>query len=386
MLNIEQTTIEHKGYKAQIMEADRLTGEQTFGLPPGSPLPVYPVDMFLKAPENWLKGSGSFVIPVKPNKGIWFNFRMNSEINTAVIMTVKGVNPITGIQTSGFHLEKYDTKCPKHGCDFLAERFCPECNYKWPDRGYLSQVPLWWDIFYTGDGIGRQLYFTEDELRDVSSALIGKENITKNAFGFAFYSPKERRPEPVNNIKTDPITIYNYHSYPPYYWPNGYWDGGYWYGGFGYYYPYFTYWSYQNDIRLYNNSSAGRGQSSSVMYNNSGESSNASNILGASCADTSSEELKTYSCRSANITSNGGVQAQYCSSLEEIKDISIGAGAKIEQGLPEDPYGLDTWKDTPDSVMTVYFVSEKQFEQLKSDGVRDLVGNKEGMLSTIPVG
>jgi hypothetical protein len=379
MSNTEQTIIEHNGYRAQIMESDRLTGEQTFGLPSGSPLPVYPVDMFLKAPENWIKGPGSFVIPVKPNKGLWFNFRMNSEINTAVIMTVKGVNPITGMQTSGFHLEKYETKCPKHGCDFLSERFCPECNYKWPDRGYLSQSPLWQHGFRTEDGIVRQFYFTEDELRDVASALIGKENTTKNALGFAFYSPKERRSEPVDGIKMEPLTIYNYHNYPPYYWPNGYWAGCCWYDGQGYYYPYYSYWSYQNDIKLYNSSSVGKG--SSAMSSSSSENA----VLGTICADNSSGELKTSSC-SVNFASNGSPQAQYCASSEEIKDISVAAGAKISQGIPEDPYALDTWKEKPDSVMTVYFVSEKQLEQIRSGGIRDLVGSKEGMLSAVPIG
>ena len=193
-MSYESTIMEHKGYKAQVMEAPRLVGDSNFGLPPGQPIDAYPVDVFIKIPENWMKGPGIFVVPVKKNKGLWFNFRQNSEINTAVIMTVKGCNPITGLQTSGFHLEKYEKSCPKHGCDFLAERFCPECNYKWPDRNFLSGDPLWWDVWKTSDGIGRQFYFTEDELKDIATHKIGSEN-TVPAFGFAFYSPKERRPE-----------------------------------------------------------------------------------------------------------------------------------------------------------------------------------------------
>jgi hypothetical protein len=33
--------MEYKGYKAQIMEAERLTGDYVHGLPPGSPLEVF---------------------------------------------------------------------------------------------------------------------------------------------------------------------------------------------------------------------------------------------------------------------------------------------------------------------------------------------------------
>jgi hypothetical protein len=69
-----------------------------------------------------------------------------------------------------------------------------------------------------------------------------------------------------------------------------------------------------------------------------------------------------------------------------VKDVSIGAGAKILQTLIADPFSLDSWKDTPDAVMTLYFVFQEKFEELKSGGLRDLTGVKEGMLSGIPVG
>ena len=192
-------TMSYKGFKAQVMEAIRLTGDQVHRLPPGTALSVYPVDAFVKAPENWMKGPGVFVVPVRPNRGLWFNWRMNSEVNTGIIPTVKGCNPVTGLQTTGFHLEKYENKCPKHGVKFMAERYCPECKYNWPDRNFISMSPLWWDGFRAEDGTVRQFFFTEDELRDIATHMIGKEN-TVPAFGFAFYTPKEPRPE-MNTIR-----------------------------------------------------------------------------------------------------------------------------------------------------------------------------------------
>jgi hypothetical protein len=70
----------------------------------------------------------------------------------------------------------------------------------------------------------------------------------------------------------------------------------------------------------------------------------------------------------------------------EVKEVSIGAGAKINQELVPDPYPLDSWKDVPDAVMTIYFVFQEKFEELKAGGMRDFQGKPEGMLQNIPVG
>lgn len=99
-----KTRMSHKGFFARIMEAERLMGENDHGLPPGRALPVYESELFVDYPENWMKGPGVFVVPVSPNKGLWFDWTMNDNANTAVLPTVKGCNPITGMQTSGFQL------------------------------------------------------------------------------------------------------------------------------------------------------------------------------------------------------------------------------------------------------------------------------------------
>jgi hypothetical protein len=68
------------------------------------------------------------------------------------------------------------------------------------------------------------------------------------------------------------------------------------------------------------------------------------------------------------------------------KQVSIGAGARISQTLNPDPYQLDSWREAPDSVMTIYFVFKEKFEKLKAGGLRDLSGCPEGMLANLPVG
>jgi hypothetical protein len=79
----------------------------------------------------------------------------------------------------------------------------------------------------------------------------------------------------------------------------------------------------------------------------------------------------TKSCRSADAP---------------VKEVSVGAGAKIFQNLISDPNSLNSWKEAPDCVMTVYFVFQQEFEKLKAGGLRDLEGSKEGFLSNVTVG
>lgn len=364
-------TMTYKGYSAQIMEAERLTGEVAFGLPPGRAIDVYPAENFNIYPENWMK-KGAFVVPVKPNKGLWFNFRMNDESNTAVLMTVKGSNPITGLPSSGFHLDKYIDKCPKHGCDFVSNRFCPECGYKWPDRSYLSGSPLWWDGWVC-EGAVRQFFFTEDMMLDVATHMIGKEN-TVPAFGFAFYSPKEKR----SSVSMNDI----YHTYlggqdikylvPP---QNSYYSSG---------VKLSVNHSFDGSklLGVRKRSLSSEGKSIGALYSCSSQSSDSMGVVLDSlklCENNVNNECFTQ----------GSLDTSMLRSAEPFtpeKEVSIGAGAKIRQELPEDSYPVDSWKDKPDSVMTIYFVFQEEFNKMAEGGFKDFKDCKDGMLSGIPVG
>lgn len=364
----ENTTMEYRGFKAQIMEAPRLEGEKVHGLPPGTPLPVYYADQFKTWPENWMsKSGGVFLVPVKPNKGLWFNWTGNDQMNTAVVPTVKGCNPITGMPTSGFFLEKYEHKCPKHGCEFLKDRYCPECDYKWPDRNYQSQNPLWLDGYRIGDKV-RQFFFTEDELRDVSSALIGKDN-TVPAFGFAFFYTKEKRQQTVFN----PWTTW----YPS--------NQTYW-GGIKYTHTTTT---------LSHVGSKGSVRSKMKMADNmyldvGVPVDGGSEISPQSCFHMNTSDMSFTNSSGTpvmgSLVSEAPVQEHQVRIEAPVKDVSIGAGACIDQNLNPDEGKLDIWKDKPDSVMTVYFVFQEEFERIKAGGFRSLEGKPEGMLAGITVG
>lgn len=347
-----KNTMEYKGFKAQIMEAERLVGDQIHGLPPGTALAVYHSEEFVNYPEQWMKGPGVFVVPVKPNKGLWFDFTDNMKNNTAIVPTVKGCNPITGLQTSGIHLERYDTKCPKHNVEFKGDRFCTDCGHKWPTQNYIAGPnTLWWDGFRADDGTVRQFFFTEDEMRDVATHMIGKEN-TVPAFGFAFYTPKEPRPEP----KVEYRGMCDFKSYEPITWTT------YTTSDYGYYksLPY-----------------GGGGTTTSAVYCN--------------CLSEASNSIQTYDTSISSTETNTKAKLKRLNnvryrSIEPVKEVSIGAGAKINQELVADPYALDTWKESPDASMVIYFVFQKKLEELMAGGMVDLVGKKEGMLDGIPVG
>ena len=94
-------TMELNGFKARIQKAPKLKGEGVHRLPPGEPVDVYPVDAFEQPLDSWIKGNGSFVVPVDPDWGLWFDYTQNDPLNTCVMPTVKGMNPITGRRTSG---------------------------------------------------------------------------------------------------------------------------------------------------------------------------------------------------------------------------------------------------------------------------------------------
>ena len=366
-----ETIMEHKGYKARIMEAERLTGDHVHGLPPGTPLPAYPSDMFLNFPKNWIKNS--YVVPVRPNKGLWFDWTLCDAANTAILPTVKGCNPITGMQTSGFHLERYDTKCPKHGCDFMADRYCPECDYKWPFGNYVANPnTLWFDGFLNcKDGSVRQFFFTEEEMRDIATHLIGKDQ-TVPAFGFAFYRPKELRQPQVplyrGAFKSSPIN-------DDFLWIDSDSTGDPWKGMPQIY----------CDSVLNENSTSG----TLSIQNASGDPT--SSVYLCAAASAAAPTKSACYAASADHTEVRGVallkRLQASKSFSTpVKEVSVGAGAKINQNLIPDPYPLDSWCDTPAAVMTIYFVFQEKLEELIAGGVRDLEGKPEGMLAGLPVG
>jgi hypothetical protein len=399
--------MEHNGFKANVMEAKRLTGEKVHALPPGSALPVHRVSEFKKHPTHWMEEDGCYVIPVKPDKGLWFDWTDNDMLNTAVVPTVKGCNPITGLKTDRLGLERYEKKCPKHKIKFKDERYCEKCGYKWPDQNYVTTPnTLWWDGFRSNDGNVRQFFITEDMMRDIANHMIGKEN-TVPAFGFAFFKPKEARIAPAI---LDYFTINNKHNCGC--------GCGHWGCGCGHWHCNHPQWVHYMDSPAFNGLSfsstpgdpgnlklsggtSAKGISEEHIYlNNSVSGSYSSSESPSESVQVSNTNgMELYSQDKIPVLSPEEAEKKYASKgvLRSMsmakkkqpvakKEVAVGAGAKIEQGLIVDPYGLDSWKDEPDSIMRIYFVFQEELEHWKSFGLKDLDGKVHGMLDKLPVG
>lgn len=369
--------IECNGFKARIMEADRLVGSEQFGLPPGKPLPTYKVSSFKKRPDNWMVAEGSVVVPVKANKGLWFDWTLNDQENTAVLPSVKGCNPITGQQIDGFTLESYQTKCPVHGVDFEKDRYCPECGYKWASQNYVTAPNyLWWDGFRDASGTVRQFFFTEDMMRDVASQKLGSEN-TVPAFGFAFYTPVEKHMSVIYDKTTGTFRTANENPYKTSVVK----------GKLGKPIDVDSGTTLSSMLGLY---SQGRGFSSS-MKRSKGVSETFYCCASAGAGDSNVTTLTNsvapdMSCFSSCVMEDSYEEKPRGITLyndNEIKEVAVGAGAVIKQELAEDKYGISTWKNAPDAVMRVYFVFQDEFDKWASHG---FVGESGSMLSGLPVG
>jgi hypothetical protein len=346
----------YKGFKAKIMRAQRLTGTGVHGLPPGTGIEVFPVDAFEEPLSHWIKGSGNYVVPVDADWGLWFDFTMNDQMNTAVLLSIKGMNPVTGQRTNGFGLERYQEKCPIHGENFKDGLFCEKCNYKWPEQNYIAYPnTLWWDGFRSSDGKVRQFFFTEDLEKSIPELVIGKED-TIPAFGFAFFKPKITR-ESIKQIARG-FSGSNYYTYS---------SGNI---GIGVESP-----TQKLDIQhIYLSNSSpvccDSFQDQSVNYCSTLGETKYSNSLGK-LSSFQSSSLKTMSLRSAKRIN---------------QEVGVGAGAEISQSLTVDPLKVSDWEDEPSSIMRLYFVFVEQFEDIKKKGMKDLTGQKEGFLSGLPVG
>jgi len=330
----------HKGFEAVLRRAEKLEDNgHVHGLPAGQTISVFPLDSLPGAPESWVREPGSFVCPVRPNWALWFDWTMNDSYNTAIMASVKGMNPITGLKIDGIGLHKYDEKCPKHGCDFKGDRFCPECEYKWPPQNYVcSPNTLWWDGFRQPDGSVRQFFFSEDESRDIASLVIGEEN-TVPAFGFVFYKTKEKVVPPHYFLRS---TVASFGGSIPY--------------------------------------------NSAIPSTSSPSSMSANTPIQEKTSPYGAVPL-SYDSEDAEM-SKAWVYAHrtHERSLKRSVYVAVGAGAKIRQELKEDDQDLSNWKEEPSSMIRLYFVFEEQFTDIVKGGVLDLNGKQEGFLDGLPVG
>lgn len=381
--------MECDGYKASIQKAARLKGEGVHGLPQGTGIKAYETSFFPSAPRHWLREKGCYVVPVSKEWGLWFNWTMNDMCNTAIVSSVKGMNPVTGQKMTGVALEDYINKCPIHDLAFgvnptnaMETLFCSECGYSWPHHNYVSHPnTLWWDGFRQPDGTVRQFFFTEDEERDVASAVIGKEN-TVPAFGFAFYKTKTARRGWAYTNRYAPGEI----------GVSGCAGNGNLGGNYNFYdqmveLDKYHKWSQKEKYR------GGRGLLRSSGYFSGTNYEDSTNTIYTNSTFTGSnldnQQAKYLAGQSESLMSCnvGGAGAQEFKSEERVettylsRDVSVGAGAQINQSLQKDNDGIAAFKSEPESCIRVYFCFIEHFNEIVKGGLSLPMERKRGFLA-----
>lgn len=397
--------------------------EVACGLPPYCPVELGVVDEYEGAPEHWMRGSakeGSFFFPTAEGRGLWLDFNMNKlhKYHVAVVISIQGVNAVTGQKLVGFapRLERYDKKCPVHNEDFGHDRFCAKCGFKWPAQNYLADTGtpeglFWLDGFRNQEGQVRQFTFTPEELkRGVAQNLIGKERVF--AVGVAFFLSKTPRPKPVQKSilrgagsSGHPPGFQHYHGGPlktktlgqpmglykhsgDTVAPQALWIGDH---------------SSANLVTQDDGSkvtvtfSSASGDESQALYSAGvGELPAApAGIFALRESDGTEEALETVeemldageSVSSINEKLERiNLTRERVRQVQEAKKLEVAAGARIDQQVYPDPEPLDFWRDEPEAIIYLNYADEATVQTILGSPRIDLTAGGEGFLKDVPVG
>jgi hypothetical protein len=391
--------------------------EMSHSLPPFAPMDVYPVDEYDACPSNWMNGSdiaSSYFVGVEEDKGMWLDFNecFYHTHDVAVVISIQGINPITGqkmVAEKALQLEQYHKKCPIHNVDFKQDRHCDECGFKWPGQNYLSttgtpEMMMWLDGFRSSDGKVRQYIITEDKMRGVASQMIGDQRVY--AIGIAYYLSKHKKPYMLQRPEKGSRgcssqgtgTYQQPMFFSPLHTPQN-WNisgGGPTWGG--------NRVSDSIDMNLGGPAMGG----SSVSCSSSSSSSSISSSSPAK-GFLGSMSSKKYGSKGGGRGKNviraaaaidpadrlrGGVQnadgsvtvtPEYSiTPVVPVKKLEIGAGALIKQRVYDDPKMMDYWEKEPAGMIYINYCDEETKKKIIDGGRR--ADEKDGFLKDVKVG
>jgi len=382
-------------------------GEQEFvhGLPPYRPRRAYLVDEYPACPDSWMRSSGrikSYFVPVLKDAGLWLDFNgcWSHAHHAAIVVSVQGINAVTGLPCKDAQLEQYRDECPKHKKAFGPDRFCKECNFKWPKQNYLSGAStpfgqLWLDGFRAEDGKVRQYVFTESEARSVAKAVIGGDRV--HALGISFFLSKEAKPKPQHNITRGFYTspqigtmmidnscsdgaldfmdspLLDTSSGPP--------------GACGPKGASGTSWSSNISSSLSNHVDP-----DSITYSASAgatEKYSADSIPMKKSLMKSASGMKLGNEKSAKIGAKGRLMHATASApvkINMVQQLEVAAGARINQQVYDDQHELEFWQKEPDGLIIINYCSAEDALKIINAGKVDISGSKEGFLQKVPTG
>jgi len=315
-------------------------------LPPYAPRQAFVVDEYPASPESWIRGSAkeaSYFIPVLPEHGLWldFNENRNHTYQVAVLISIQGVNAITGQKVDKMRLEQYRTKCPVHDKTFGHERFCEQCGYKWDAQNYLASnaTPygfFWLDGFRAEDGVTRQFVFTKEKMRGIAAQIIGQERVF--AIGIAFFLSKEPKPAPA----VPPASL----------------RGEVFFGSSNFY-------GLSGAIGAHHKSSLpGSGHVVRRLLTSRHDHDESPVVVGALAENVSPVSEQEYQ--------------------ETV--LEIAAGAKIDQRVYPDPEKLEFWQEEATGIIYINYVDEKLAKTIIQAGRKDMTAGGEGFMQDLKVG
>lgn len=363
--------------------------ELAHGLPPYRPRRAYLVDEYPACPDSWMRSSGrvkSYFVPIMEDTGLWLDFNACSRHSnhTAIVISVQGVNAVTGLPCKDAQLEQYRDQCPKHKEPFGPDRLCKKCNFKWPKQNYLPSTgtplgALWLDGFRAEDGKVRQYVFTEKKIRSVAKAIIGEDRVF--ALGISFFLSKEPRPVVHREV------LRGYHSLDS------------------------SISHFMGDETLIGSDTAAAdfgsdtanvappstntgGVSWSANIGAKGMSMGTPAIYNTSTGPTMkiSASTEKYSAgppakkRLMSAGPKGSLGGPITAKLAAVKQLEIAAGARIDQQVYDDPNDLSYWNESPEGILVINYVTQREALAVIRAGKIDLSGSKEGFLTGIPTG
>ena len=320
------------------------------GLPPYCGRRIFPVDEYPACPSHWPRTQGrvdSFFVPVIAGKGLWFDLNQDEQAmnhHVAVVVSVQGINAVTGQPCSHANLEQYRDRCPIHDKPFGHGRTCTDCGYEWPQQNYLATTgtptgAFWLDGFRSGKGAVSRYVIALDELKGVAKALIGEARV--HAIGLSFFLSKSER----QRIRSDQRRMIS--------------D----YGG--------AMCDYVAPMLSFGGGMKGGG--------------------GGMKGIDSAEFMSCVSERSSSLLDTGALRSRSMSNVGEsytkevsVKKLEVGRGQEVNQVVHDDPQQLDFWQSEPEQVVLINYCSEEDAEKIVSSGRVSQVTKAQGFLTGTP--
>jgi len=366
----------------------------------------------------------SYFVPVDTGRELWLDFNGNNKnpYHLAVVVSVQGINAVTGLECKDAQLEQYILECPKHKEPFGADRYCKSCGYHWPKQNYVCSTGtphgcLWLDGFRAAEGVIRQFLLTEEKMRGVAAGVIGENRVF--AFGISFFLSRSPRAQIVQESQGG--TMYKYGVLQ---------DSS---GSMGYA-------RYDKDMRATCKVVSRKGGVPDVLRsqpqffspvhdpkqdidqvtelqmsspksspNKNGDSFDVQDQL-AKLSNDPKTVMTSHSCYTnwsvadrkivpdkivsiADFDQSGdwvGAAAANANNriypIADAKKLEIAAGARIDQMIYPDPCPLDFWRDKPEGIVVINYVCSADARRILEGGEQKQSVHAEGFLQSVPVG